>query len=108
MFNNLTINCNDYFFTGMGFDFLNSKLLFQDFTTIGTPHYNRFGIADLICCQNHRLSNQKWAQNNPDYWTRYCQRNPDIANALVAADRVGIAHHLDIQMSIQDIGFIWL
>lgn len=23
------------------------------------------------------LSNKKWAQNNPDYWTRYRQRNPE-------------------------------
>ena len=29
--------------------------------------------------QDQRLSNQKWAQNNRDYWTRYRQRNPDKA-----------------------------
>jgi hypothetical protein len=30
--------------------------------------------------QDQRLSNQKWAQNNRDYWTRYRKRNPDKAD----------------------------
>jgi RNase P protein component len=31
-------------------------------------------------CQDQRLSNQKWVQNNRDYWTRYRKRNPDKAD----------------------------
>ena len=30
--------------------------------------------------QDQRLSNQKWAHNNRDYWSRYRQRNPDKAD----------------------------
>lgn len=30
--------------------------------------------------QDQRLSNQKWAQDNRDYWSRYRKRNPDKAN----------------------------
>jgi hypothetical protein len=29
--------------------------------------------------QDQRLSNQKWAQNVPGYWTRYRERNPEKA-----------------------------
>ena len=29
--------------------------------------------------QDQRLSNQKWARNNRDYWTLYRRRNPDKA-----------------------------
>jgi hypothetical protein len=29
---------------------------------------------------DQRLSNQKWAQTHRDYWSRYRQRNPDIAD----------------------------
>ena len=29
--------------------------------------------------QDQRLSNQKWAQNNPGYWTRYRKRHPEKA-----------------------------
>ncbi len=30
--------------------------------------------------QDQRLSNQKWAQNNPSYWTRYRKRHPEKAD----------------------------
>jgi hypothetical protein len=30
--------------------------------------------------QDQRLSNQKWARSNRDYWTLYRRRNPDKAN----------------------------
>jgi hypothetical protein len=29
--------------------------------------------------QDQRLSNQKWAQNNPGYWSRYRKRHPEKA-----------------------------
>jgi len=38
--------------------------------------------------QDQRLSNQKWAQNNPDYWRRYRKRNPDKAERNPILQRV--------------------
>jgi len=36
--------------------------------------------TDATFRQDQHLSNQKWVQNNRDYWARYRKRNPDKAD----------------------------
>ncbi len=48
--------------------------------------------TDAKFCQDQRLSNQKWAQNNRDYWTRYRQRNPHKANRNRILQRIRNKH----------------
>ncbi len=36
--------------------------------------------CDPVYKKDQKLSNQKWLQNTPDYWTDYRQRNPEKAD----------------------------
>ena len=43
---------------------------------------------DREYCENQRISNKKWLQNNPGYWKEYRRKNPDKADRNRALQKV--------------------